>query len=88
MSSQLRDVTDHTIHTLSGLVSEARERLEEFPLPGRNRRRRWPSPRLAVAVALLLIVAVVAEERQRRARSARAPHRVTSVDSGERPAAA
>ncbi len=39
MSNTLRDTAESTVHTLSGLVHDVRDRLEDLPPASRTRRR-------------------------------------------------
>jgi hypothetical protein len=85
MSSTLRDATEHTVHTLTDLVSDAMQHidiphLDLARVPGR--RRRSPSPTMVVAFGAAMVVLAVVVVRALRGRaSARGDDNATVAPS-------
>lgn len=80
MTTTLRDVTETTMHTVAGLVDEARGRIEDLPMPDMHHiaevaaglaQQSIRSRRIAVgaAVAVLVALALVFRRRRRHARA-------------------
>jgi hypothetical protein len=65
MPNALRNAAESTVHVLSDLVDEARDRIEDLPLGHRHRRRnnrRWT---LVVIAGVLGVIIVMAARRRR-----------------------
>lgn len=81
----IRNAAESTVHTLSDLVDEARDRIEDLPI-GRNRRRHT-TPKLLVLLGLGLL-AMTFMVIGRRRHSSHDETESTSTPAGERSFAA
>lgn len=70
MSNSLRSAAESTVHMLSDLVDDARDRIEDLPHP--SRRSRHPLLWWVIGVGALATVVLVVTARRRRRNAAEA----------------
>ena len=70
MSNSLRNAAESTVHMLSDLVDDARDRIEDLPLPGRRTRRPLLWWAIGIGAVAIVLVAVNARRSRRNATAA------------------